>query len=388
MASSRARLAGRALVVAGLAALVAGAPVVPAQAATEYDGEATALRIEGLRLQLFPHGPEGAPKEFAPLVDAFEEIRSHGPAELQRDSLSLAMPDQTIGHAQYPGSDTKGDIPDNPLITADVVEARSVDARKGGMVSEASVAGLSLGGGVLSADVIRCSCAGTGDNVTLDVSHVDLNSNQQIVESRVELEPGTAVPIRGLASMTFNQRDTDGTTYGEATSLVIDLDTDLSMAALGRLLADTAPAMEDAVTQVIANLSQTRFGGGHPPFKDLGANADRLHGERLWAELDKAVAQTTGPAGAQASPGVQDALNNVAHLDGTITIANAACAQQTVTQMAAQPQQAVPARPVSDREPPLADTGSPAGMVGIGLAGIAALVGGGLVLTRLRGARG
>jgi hypothetical protein len=77
----------------------------------------------------------------------------------------------------------------------------------------------------------------------------------------------------------------------------------------------------------------------------------------------------------------------VAHLGGTLTISNAACAQQPIAADASkpsQPQQAVPAQPAAQSQPPLADTGAPVGVVGIGLAGLAALAGGGFVLLRLR----
>jgi len=370
---------------AAAAALVTASPG-SAEAATDYDGDATALRFEGLGLQLFPHGTNGVPKQLQPLVEAFKGLRSQAPAELQRDSLTLAMPDRTIGHAQFPGSDTQGHIPNNPLITADLLEARSVRTRDG-MLSQAKVVGLSLGGGVLGADVITSSCAGDGDTIALDVSQLDLSSNQRIVDSRVSLKPDTAVPIAGLGSITFNQKDTDGSTYGEATNVVIDLDSDLSLAALGRLFDETAPAMESAVRQVIKDLADTEVGpDGEQPFEQLGDNADRLRGEQLWAGLDQAVEQVSGPLADNAPPGLANALNNVAKLSGTVTVSNAACSQAPVSAPRPQaPQQATSAQPAADTsEPPLADTGSPAGLLGLGVAGLAALTGGAVGLLRLR----
>jgi hypothetical protein len=388
MGSGRARRAARMLAATGAAAALLGAAPGTAQAATEYDGDATALRIEGLRLDLLPGATEATPEQLQPLVEVLREIQDQAPEQLRRDQLTLAMPDQTIGHTEFPGTDTQGAIPENPLVTADVLEARSVKTDDGGMISEASVLGLSLGGGVLSADVIKTSCVGNGDRITLDVSQLDLSSNEDIVDSRVSLKPGTAMPIPGLATITFNQQDTDGSTYGEATNVVISLDSDLSMRSLNRIFSEAAPAFEDAVRQVVERLSETEVGpDGQQPLQPLGEEAGKLQGEELYKAFDDAVEQITAPT-SEAPEELQNALNNLAHLDGTITVANAACSQATVTEAAPQPQepqQAVPAEPVSDTsEPPLADTGSPAGMVGIGLAGFGALAGGGYVLMRLR----
>jgi LPXTG-motif cell wall-anchored protein len=388
MGSGRARRAARMLAATGAAAALLGAAPGTAQAATEYDGDATALRIEGLQLELLPGATEATPEQLQPLVKVLKEIQSQAPEQLQRDQLTLAMPDQTIGYAEFPGTDTQGAIPENPLFTADFLEAKSVKTDDGGMISEASVLGLSLGGGVLSADVIKTSCVGNGDTITLDVSQLDLSSSEDIVDSRISLKSGTAMPIPGLATITFNQSDTDGSTYGEATNVVIDVNSDLSMRSLNRIFSEAAPAFENVMQEVLTDLSNTRVGpDGNQPFKEFGKHAEDLSGEQLYAELDEVVEQITAPT-SEAPEELQNALNNLAHLDGTITVANAACSQAPVTEAAPQPQepqQAVPAEPVSDTsEPPLADTGSPAGMVGMGLAGFAALAGGGYVLMRLR----
>ena len=387
MRSGRGRQATRMALATGAAAtLLAGAPGTAA-ASTQYDGDATALRVEGLRLELFPQGLDGAPEQLAPLVDALEQLQSQAPEQLRRDSLALVMPDQVIGQAQFPGTDTQAAIPDNPLLTADALEARSVKAPNGDLLSEASVSGLSLGGGVLSADVVRTSCTGTGERVGLDISQLRLRSNQDIVSSEVSLKPGTAVPIEGIGSITFNQQDTDGTTYAEGTNVVIDLDSDLSLKSLARLFDTTAPAMEAALKQVLKDLSATKFPDGQAHLAPLGEGVDQLSGEQLYDGVDQAMDQVN----AQAPEPIADALNNIAHLGGTITVSNAACAQQTVTASVPQPRQpqqpqgAVPAEPVGNTpEPPLADTGSPAGMVALGAAGLGAVVAGGLMLARAR----
>lgn len=389
MTSRRVRRAARALAVAGVAALVTVGSPGAASAATEYDGEATALRIEGLRLELFPKGLDALPKQAQQLKDALRQLQSQAPEQLRRESLALVVPDQVIGHAEFPGADTQGAIPPNPLVTAEFLEARSVKARNGDLVGEASVAGLSLGGGVLSADVIKTSCTGNGQRVSLDISPLALNSNQDIVRNEMSLKPGTAVPIDGLGTITFHQADSDGSTYAEGTNVVIDLDSDLSVEALLGIFDSTVPAVRDALEQILLDLGRTEVGPeGERPLEHVfnEENLSQLPANQF-EEGVSTLAQELRDGAQQLPEPAREALNNVAHLEGTITVANAACAQDTVSTTSAapsEPQQAVPAQPVSDTsEPPLADTGSPAGMIGIGLAGIAALALGGVALVRL-----
>jgi hypothetical protein len=394
MGANRLARAVRVLAATGAAAALVAASPGSAQAATQestrYDGDATALRIEGLRLDLFPEGFGGAPAQVKPLIDALDQLRAQAPEQLQRESLSLVMPDQVIGQAQFPGTDTQGSLPENPLLTADFLEARSVKAANGDLVSEAGVGGLSLGGGVLSADLIKTSCVGDGETVALDVSELDLRSNQEIVDSRVSLEPGTAVPIAGLGTITFNQTETDGTTYAEGTNVVIDLDSDLSLDALLGLFDTTLPAARAALEQVLLDLGSTRFGpDGEQPLKQVfnEENLARFPSDRF--EEGAATLADEVRSGARQFPKeVREALNNVAHLAGTVTVSNAACSQATVARSAPRPQapqQAAPVQPAGDSsEPPLADTGSPVGMLGIALAGLVALAGGTYALTRLR----
>jgi LPXTG-motif cell wall-anchored protein len=389
MGSRRVRLATRLIAAAGAVAL-AGASPGTAHAATEYDGEATALRIEGMRLELFPHGTRGLPQEvrsaLQPLTDALDQVKAHAPEQLRGDSLTLGMPDQILGFAEFPDSKTTAEVPDNPLLGADVIEARSLEAPDGDLVSEASVAGLSLGGGVLSADVIRTRCVGDGEKMALDVSQLALRSNQNIVDNEVELEPGTAVPIEGMGTITYNRQDTDGSTYAEGTNVTIEIDSDMSLAALARVFDTTAPAMERSIKQVLGDLSRTSFADGQRHLAPVGDNLHALSGQPLYDALDQALDQIEANAPEQ----VGDVLNNIAHFGGKITVANAACSQAATSTSGPPPQQpqvpdrAVPATPVSNPGPPLADTGSPAGTVGMGLAGLVTLAAGGFVLVRLR----
>jgi hypothetical protein len=369
-------------------ALVAAAPG-PAQAATEYDGDATALRVEGLRLELFPHGLDGAPAQLKPLVDALRQLQSQAPQELRRDRLTLAMPDQVIGHAEFPGVDTQGAVPDNPLLSADVLPARSVRQQDGDLLSEAGVTDLSLGGGVLSADVVKTSCSGDGDTVSLDVSPLQLSSNQDVMRSEVNLRPGTAVPIAGIGSITFNQQDTDGTTYAEGTNVVIDLDSDLSVDALLGLFDTTVPAVRQALEQVLLRLAETRFGPDRQqPLKQV-FNEDNFR-QIPTGQFEAGARQLADQArrgSRQLPPEAREALDHVAHLAGTVTVANAACSQAATSSVTRPPvpQQATHAQPAADTsESRLADTGSPAGLLGIAVAGLAALAGGLVGLLRLR----
>jgi hypothetical protein len=379
----RRRTARMSLAAGAVAALVAGAPA-PAQAASQYDGDATALRVEGLRLQLFPNGTEGLPRQ---LRQAVAQLQEQAPPELQRDRLALVMPDQVIGQAQFPGTDTQGSIPDNPLLTADFLEAKSVRTKGGGMLSESSVSGLELGGGVLSAGVIRTTCTGTGDRMSLDVSQLRLRSNQDIVRSTVSLEPGSRTRVPGLGSITFNEQETDGTTYAEATAVAISLDSDLSLDALLQLFEIT-PELRAVLDQVLQDVTDTRVGGQRLPGKVSEGIRQAIEqiAEPVEQGGDQAADEIVRNAGQ--AEALENALNNVAHLGGTVTVSNAACAQQPITASAPQPQQpqgAVPAQPVGNTpQPPLADTGSPAGMAGLGAAGLGAVVAGGLMLARTR----
>jgi len=390
MGSSAVGAVARTVAAAGTAAaLLAGLPG-PAQAATRYDGDATALRIEGLRLELFPHGFDGAPPQLKPLVDALTQLQSQAPQQLQRDHLTLAMPDQVIGHAEYPGVDTQGAIPQNPLLTADVLPARSVRKKNGDLLSEAGVTDLSLGGGVISAGVVKTTCSGDGDTMGVDISQLQLNSNQDIASSEVNLKPGTAVPIAGIGTITFNQQDTDGSTYAEGTNVVINLDSDLSVDALLGLFDTTVPAVRQALEQVLLQLGDTRFGpGGDQPLKQIfnKGNLSQLPTDQFEAGARQLADQAR--EGSQQMPRqAREALDNIAHLGGTVTVANAACSQATTTSAAqppTPPQAAPPPQPVAQTsQPPLADTGSPAGVLGMGVAGLAALAGGLLGLLRLR----
>jgi LPXTG-motif cell wall-anchored protein len=390
MGSRRVRLASRLLAAAGAVVLVGASPGT-AHAATEYDGEATALRIEGMRLELFPNGTQGLPPELRsavqPLTRALDQVKSQAPEQLQGDSLTLGMPDQILGFAEFPDSKTTAEVPNNPLLGADAIEAKSLEAANGDLISEASVAGLSLGGGVLDADVIRTRCVGDGERMSLDVSQLALRSNQNIVDNEVKLEPGTAVPIEGMGTITYNQQDTDGSTFAEGTNVTIEIDSDMSLAALARVFDTTAPAMESTIKKVLGDLSRTEFADGQRHLAPVGDNLDALSGQPLYDALDQVLDQIEANAPEQ----VGNVLNNIAHFGGKITISNAACSQATTStsgpppqQPQAPPDEAVPASPVSNPEPPLADTGSPAGMVGLGLAGLLALAAGGFVLVRLR----
>ena len=223
--------------------------------------------------------------------------------------------------------------------------------------------------------------------MSLDVSQLRLRSNQDIVRTTVSLEPGSRTRVPGLGSITFNEQETDGTTYAEATTVAISLNSDLSLDALLRLFEIT-PELRAVLDQVLQDVTDTRVGGQRLPGKVSEGIRQAIEqiAEPVERGGDQAADEIVRNAGQ--AEALENALNNVAHLGGTVTVSNAACAQQPTTASAPQPQQpqgAAPAQPVGNTpQPPLADTGSPAGMAGLGAAGLGAVVAGGLMLARTR----
>lgn len=352
----RSHAAVRVLAAAGAVALVGvGAP---AHAATEYDGSATALEIEGLQLELFPELPEGVGL----------------PPELAEAPRTLVVPDRRVGFAEYEGSDTKVELPDNPLLSVQAVEASSL--RDGGkVVSEAGVVGLDLGAGAVRADVIKASCVGDGESIVLSAPQAALETGSPLA-GQVELEPGRTNELPGLGQITYNVQDSSADS-GSVANIVIALDSNLSLDAL-RQIPDAARQFEDTLREVVSDLRESS-----PELERVVPDPEGLTGEPLLGALEDVVTELP----ADQVPEQLD-LNNVAHLSGTVTIASAQCSQAVTAEPAPAP---VPeqAEPVAvDRagpsEPPLADTGSPMGMMGAGLAGLAALAGGGWALLRTR----
>lgn len=353
------RWGARVLAAMGAVVLV-GVGTPAAHADTEYDGSATALQVEGLRLELFPELPDG--------VDL--------PPELARAPRTIVVPDTVEGHAQYQGSDTKLELPDNPLLSLEAVEARSnnVDGR---LVSEASVTGLRLAAGVLSADVVKARCTADGSTIELSAPQADLQTSSPLAGT-VELEPGRTNSIPGIGRITFNQQER-GDGAGSVSNIVIVLDSDLSLDAL-RQIPGAAREFEDTLQEVLADLS-----AGAPSQLQHGGDPQALTGEPLFSALERVMNEPS----ANQVPAQQRDLNDVAHLSGTITIASATCAQEVVEQppAAAEPERDEPAvahNRAGPAEPPLADTGSPMGIAGAGLGGLVALVAGAWTLLRIR----
>lgn len=355
------RWGARVLAAMGAVVLV-GVGTPTAHADTEYDGSATALQVEGLRLELFPELPDG--------VDL--------PPELARAPRTIVVPDTVEGHAQYQGSDTKLELPDNPLLSLEAVEARSnnVDGR---LVSEASVTGLRLASGVLSADVVKARCTADGSTIELSAPQAALQTSSPLAGT-VELEPGRTNSIPGIGRITFNQQER-GDGAGSVSNIVVALDSDLSLDAL-RQIPQAAREFEDTLQEVLADLSAD---DAPPELQQDVGDPQALTGEPLFSALEDVVNQL--PAD-QVPPQLRD-LNEVAHLSGTITIASATCAQEVVEQPAPAPdperdEPAVAHNRTGPAEPPLADTGSPMGIAGAGLGGLVALVAGAWTLLRIR----
>jgi len=327
----------------------------PAHAATDYDGSATALRVQGLSLDLFP-----------------------GQAEFD-DVPSVVFPDSALGDASFDSSETVAEVPANPLLTAQLLEASStlVD---GAVVSEATVTGLDVGQGVLTADIVQSTCTGDGQTITLDVPQAALASDSPELTGEIQLQPGRSVRVPGVGTVTFNVQQTDGSSSGSASNLVIELDTDLDLEQL-REIPEAAEHAEEALREALADLRDSNPVAGEAVPSD--AELEQLTLRQLYEVVDQVLAE---PPLEQ----FPDA-DNLAHLSGTVTVATAECSQ-AVTE---EPVATEPRRPESDvppaarnrpgpSEPPLADTGSPAAMAGAGLTGLAALLGGGLTLLRSR----
>lgn len=348
--------------LAATAALALVGVSAPAHAATEYDGSATALNVEGLQLELFPEG----------LPDGVEP-----PAQLADAPRTIAVPDTVEGHAQYQGTDTKLELPDNPLLSLQAVEASSDDV-DGALVSEASVTGLSVAGGVLTADVVQARCTADGSTIELSAPQAALQTDTPLAGT-VELKPGRTNEIPGLGVIRFNERE-QGESQASVSNVVIELDSDLSLDVL-KQIPGAARQFEDTLQEVVADLSE-----GSPQLQGALPNPEQLSGEPLYAALEEVI--ETLPT-AQIPPELRG-LNSIAHLSGTITIASASCAQEVTAEPDPEPVPDEPEHPAAAHnrpgpsEPPLADTGSPMGALGAGLAGLVALVGGGWALLRSR----
>lgn len=353
----RSRWSARVVAAAGALALVGvGAP---AQAGTEYDGSATALQVRDLRLELFPELPQGV------------EL----PRRLAEAPRTIVVPDTVQGHAQYQGTDTTLELPDNPLISLDAVEARS-NAVDGRLVSESSVTGLRLAGGVLSADVVQARCTTDGSTIELAAPQASLQA-ASLPDGEVELEAGRSTPVPGLGTITFNARE-QRQDAGTVANIVVELDSNLSLDVLAQI-PGAARKFEDTLQEVVADLSAAL-----PQAQQVPA-PETLSGEPLYAALEDVVARLPSD---RVPPQLRD-LDAVAHLSGTVTVASATCSKQVVEDPVAAPApEPEGAAPVRNRpgpaEPPLADTGSPVGMAAVGLGGVGLLVGGTLALLRGR----
>lgn len=354
----RSHTAVRLLAAAGAAALVGLGS--PAHAATDYDGSATALQFEGLRLELFPELPEGV------------EL----PPELADAPRTIVVPDRRVGFAEYEGTDTKVELPDNPLLSVQAVEASST-REDGKVVSEASVAGLRIAGGALGADVIKASCVGDGETIVLSAPQAALTSNTPLAGT-VELKPGRTNQIPGLGRITYNVRD-GGADRGSVANIVIELDSNLSLDAL-KQIPTAVDQLGGTLREVISDLRAS-----NDQLAQVLPDPEGLPTEQLVGALEDAFAQLPADQVPE-----QLNLDNVAHLSGTVTVAAAQCSQAVTAEPVVAPEPAPePVEPVAvDRagppEPPLADTGSPVGMVAAGLGGLVALAGGGWALLRTR----
>ena len=362
MSVGHARRGAGALAAAGVIALV-GAVAPPAHAGVEYDGQATALKSTPIVVTLFPEPP---PDPFATPNPQAIQVFAGG----------------EFGHVEYPGTDTTLDMPENRALRVDGVDAHSVRTDNGNIESLAQVSGLNLAEGALTAGLIEARCVGDGQTVDIRASIEDINGGE--LQSAVQLQAGTAVAVPGVGTITFKpEQDTDGATFGRVTNLQIQLDTNLSLDEL-QTFPEAAAAVEDAIKQGLKALNDDRpFGALLPDDADIE--------DFTIQELYDAVELIQQQVPRQEMPD----LNSVAHLGGTVTIASVACSQRVTHTTTAPPSTTPPTTatttvspsPTTPTQPPLADTGSPAGTIGIATVGILALAlgAGGIFIARRRG---
>lgn len=340
-------------VIAATAATAVIGLSAPAQAETTYDGSATALQIRGVKIEL--------------LSDFTDQL----PSELNDVPTSVVIPDQTVGHSTFSGADAAVEAPDNPLVTGGVFKASS-KLVGGEVVSRSSVADLNLAGGVLVAESIAASCTGNGQTITLSAPQGNLKSSAlEQTQGEIELRPGTPQTLAGVGAITYNVQANNDERTGSVSNVVIDLDSRLSLAALGDLPIALIE-LDDTLKQVLADLRDTNpvLGQVVPADDQL----DLLATDDLAKELDGVAAQLPD----------DPSLDGVAKLTGRVTIAAADCSQVVVSAPAAEPSDEPLSRNAPMAEPPLADTGSPAGLAVAGAAGVLALAAGVFALSRAR----
>ncbi|MPZ63041.1 MAG: hypothetical protein GEU93_17475 [Propionibacteriales bacterium] len=359
------RVGVRVLATAGALALVFATPGT-AQADTVYDGEATALEVgDPFVLTLFPEDAE-LPPELAQL----EDVR---PQQIELSGAALPIPSR-VGFATYEATDEPAALPDNPLLTGGGFRASSTNVN-GNVVSEAVIGRLSLAGGALTAENIVARCTGDGEEITLGGPVGTLKGTEIPAGGSIELEPNTRTPIPGVGGITWNTQDTDGTTYGEVSNIVIDIDTNLSLDAL-QDLPEALAAGEGALKQVVDDLLAA--GGGDM----VPADTEDLTGQELYDALGQAL-----PA---VPTGERPDLNSLVRVSGSLMLANAACTQAEDEPTRPDEPENTPVGTTTPTttagpEPPLADTGASTAMTAAGAAGLLALLAGGYLALRARG---
>jgi hypothetical protein len=364
------RVGSRALVLVGAMSLMAAVPNL-AQAKTEYDGEATALSISGLKLTLFPADAK-LPEMLAGIPRPPEQV-----IELSGSQLGLPS---TVGHATFPGVDEPGSLPDNPLLNGGGLKASS--ARVGErVVSEAKIGYLDIGGGAVTLDDIVATCTGNGQQISLDAPLAAMGG-QLPFGGELELEPNTATPIPGIGSITWNDQVSDGATYGQVSNLVLDLKTNLDADVL-QDLPEAMAAFEGVVQDLLGDLKKA---GEASTGLEIPLDPATLSGQPLYDLLDDVVSQLP-------TAELPD-LNALLRLEGTITLASAACSQKSVTvpidhnpppnEDENPPPAENPPNGGENNEPPLADTGVSPWPLRAGVAGMLAIAAGGFLVLRQR----
>jgi nucleotide-binding universal stress UspA family protein len=373
MTTRWARSGSRVLAAVSVTALVTAIPAVaaatdtPSQEKTTYDGEATAFQTTGLTLTLFP-ADEKLPAPFNNIPQPPEQV-------IELSSAQLGVPRQ-FGHAEYRGVDEPGSLPANPVLSGGAFRAASTKVG-GDVVSEAIIGHLNIGGGQLTLQNVVARC--TGDGTQIDVE-APLGAAKGQIDGEVELEAGTETRVPGIGRITWNDQTTDGATFGEVSNLVIDLDTNLNADVL-KDVPEAMAAFEDVVQQVLGDLQDAGENAGLPETVD----PKTVTGQPLYDALDDVIEQLP-------TEQLPDA-NSLLKLDGSITLASAACSQEShFTPIDNNPPGSDHNPPLGDKppgegrnEPPLADTGASPWPMRAGVVGLLAIATGGLLVLRHRG---
>jgi hypothetical protein len=194
----------------------------PAAAAVDHDGHAQGLRVQGVSVTLF----EGGLSVSVNRGDLPEEV-------LQIPETTVTLPDLVTPTVQHPpGQHNTSAGPSMPaILSAETVEASS-GVTSGVLTSTATVRGLNLLGGALTADTVGATCTADGNAVALDATYEGIGPAN--VAAGFSQAPGTQVTVANL-TLDINEQQQQGTganASGSISALRVEFSGGLSISAL------------------------------------------------------------------------------------------------------------------------------------------------------------